>query len=739
MKTKIFAAVFIAVLLLGTLGAVYAPMTNASAQPPIVGDNEPYPIDGTPELEGMTVSWAQPDTGNTWTVIVYNYYLGGFYYLPFECIVQAETCNVWVGLSAKKWYDPTNTVEYHDERVLNGPGVDDDVFYFAYPWSWNAHIVSYRYLDGYRDYVTGAQLQAVADEFDSKIGQTCVDFFGDYDHSRTGPLEDGKIQILVFNIRDEFFYGVFGVGFIMGYFWSYVSDLNNANIIHIDTWQWYRRQGPTPDGGVGCPYIAVPYEPENLLPYQYEGTIAHEFQHLIHNDNDPDEYSWVNEGCSTLAEFICGYGHTTDLQYYMIYFWDTSLVIWEGNLQNYGVVYLWTLYMYEHYGGQPLIWDIVHEQANGIEGWNNVLQAHHIKKNFDQIFEDWAIANYLDDTSFANGIYGYYNLDLPCAASGWWDIPYSIYYWGAYDEAYPTGWMLPERLPYIAWYWELYNGAPELKVYFDGDDFAGIFPHSPTNEWYSDGTAWSWFRLGQTFAIPGTGATLKFWSNYDIEPDWDYGYVEVHDLTTNEWYTLEGTQTISTIPNPQDNPNCPAGLEPTDYLAAGRWNAFTGNSGGWYQEQMDLTAFAGHNIELYFTYWTDGYTNLLGWYIDDIEIPQIGFSDNVESGANGWTRNAGWFITTGVIENDFRVNVIETTTLIKKSETRTMYHISPMKLNDVTEDGQELIEVVNTKTMQTGPAVLVMASQPGYEHTWQTGFYFLVDDPPFSLIHDWTP
>jgi hypothetical protein len=594
-------------------------------------------------------------------------------------------------------------------------------------------------LDGYRDYVTVPQLKAVADEFDSKIGQTDVDFFGDYDHSRTGPLGDGKIQILVFNIRDEFFYGDFSLGFVMGYFWSFVSDLNNANIIHIDTWQWYRRQGPTPDGGVGCPYIAVPYTGSALLPYQYEGTLAHEFQHLIHYDNDPDEYSWVNEGCSTLAEFICGYGHTTNLQYYMIYFWDTSLVIWEGNLQNYGVVYLWALYMYEHYGGQPLIWDIVHEQANGIEGWNNVLQAHHIKKNFDQIFEDWAIANYLDDTSFANGIYGYYNLDLPCQASGWWDIPYSIYYWGAYDEAYPTGWRLPERLPYIAWYWELYNGAPELKAYFDGADFAGIFPHSPTNEWYSDGTAWSWFRLGQTFAIPGTGATLKFWSNYDIEEDWDYGYVEVHDLNTGEWYTLPGLNTISTLPNPQDNPNCPDEVEPFTYnLTEGKWYAFTGNSGGWYQEQMDLTPFAGHDIELYFTYWTDGYTNLQGWYIDDIEIPQIGFSDNVESGVNGWTVNAGWSITTGVIENDFRVNVIETTTLIKKSETRTMYHISPMKLNDATETGKENIKVVNTATVQTGPAVLVMASQPGYEHTWQTEFLFLADDPPFSLIHSWT-
>jgi len=733
MKTKIFGAVFIAVLLFSALGTVYMPTSNASAQSPRVGGTDPEPMDGTPRLEGVVCSWAQPDTGNTWTVVVFDDYYGGFYDQDFECVLQGVQCNIWIGLNDTDWDG------YMDEYVP-GATFDEDTWYFAYPWTsvgWYPEGRSF--LPGYRDYITGAQLRAVMDEFDNWIHEKDTTFFGDYDHSRTGPLGDGKIQILIFNIRDEFFYSPdTAPGFIMGYFWSYVSNLNNANIIHIDTWQWYRRQGGDPNGGAGYPYVVPPYSGSGLRPYQYEGTVAHEFQHLIHYDNDPNELSWVNEGCSTLAEFICGYGATTNLFYYIAYFWDTSLVIWEGNLENYGAVFLWTLYMYEHYGGQQLIWDIVHEQDNGIEGWNNVLEAHGIKKDFDEIFQDWAIANYLDDTSFANGIYGYYNLDLPCAASGWWDIPYSIWYWGAYDETYPTGYFLPERLPYIVWYWELYNGAPELKVYFDGDDSAGVFPHSGTYQWHSDGTAWSWFRLGQTFSIPAGGATLRFWSNYVIEEDWDYGYVEVHDLDTDEWYTLPGINTVSTIPNEQDNPNCPDEVEPTAYLAAERWNGFTGNSGGWYQEQMDLSFFEGHDIDVYLTYWTDGYTLERGWYIDDIEIPEIGFFDDVEGGTNGWTVNAGWYITSGVLENDFRVNVIETTNLIKKGTIRTMYHMSPMKLNDATEEGQELVMVVNTASVQTGPVVLVMASQPGYEHTYSTTMLFIVDDAPFEFIHYWT-
>ena len=172
----------------------------------------------------------------------------------------------------------------------------------------------------------------------------------------------------------------------------------------------------------------------------------------------------------------------------------------------------------------------------------------------------------------------------------------------------------------------------------------GIPPaHSGVYKWDSDGGSYSWFRLGQTFDISETGATLKFWSYYEIEEDWDYGYVEVHDLDADEWYTLPGTMTVSTLPEPQDNPNCPGEFEPEAYYEAGRWNAFTGFSSVIYQEEMDLTPFADHTIELYFTYWTDPYVLEKGWYIDDIEIPEVGFFDDVESGPGDWTYK-GWYI-----------------------------------------------------------------------------------------------
>jgi len=418
---------------------------------PLLSSEDAPGYDASPFLEDAVPvgAVAYPNPHSPWTVVCLDDYLGGFYYQDFEQVLTGAHCNIWVGLNDTVW--PGNTQA--DERVTNGPGFADDEFFFAYPWSYEAHLFSSRYVDGFRDYITGAQLQQIMDEFDNHIWQTDTSFFGQY-ANRPGPLDDYKIQILIFNIRDEFFYSpLTAPGFIEGYFWSYASDTNHANIIHIDTWQWFRRQGPTPNGGVGVPYVAIPYTPSQCRPYEYEGTFAHEFQHLIHHDIDPNEYSWVNEGCSTLAEYINGYGVTSNLAYYITDFYEISLTQWEGQLANYGVVFLWTLYMYEHYGGQPFIWAIVHEQANGIQGYNNVLEARHIHKTFDEIFQDWEIANYLDDTSFARGIYGYYGMDLPCAASQGYDIPFIVDYYGLYSPwpTYPDGpYTLPERLPYVA-------------------------------------------------------------------------------------------------------------------------------------------------------------------------------------------------------------------------------------------------------------------------------------------------
>ena len=70
------------------------------------------------------------------------------------------------------------------------------------------------------------------------------------------------------------------------------------------------------------------------------------------------------------------------------------------------------LYLHEHYGGPQTIAAIVKDRANGISGINSALHTRGIEATFPVIYADWKVANYLDDTEFADGQYGYQNEQL---------------------------------------------------------------------------------------------------------------------------------------------------------------------------------------------------------------------------------------------------------------------------------------------------------------------------------------
>jgi Immune inhibitor A-like, MAM domain len=696
----------------------------------IRGDDIPG-LDASSFYETATVEGIVPmlHPHSPWVVEVSDDFQGGVYPLDFQLFASGIHCNIWVGLSNVDFEG------YTDEHVANGPGLEDDEFYFAYPWSWEggAFWGASRLQPGYRDYVEGSQLLDLVTEFDTNIWQTCKDYFGDYSY-RPGPFGDGKIQILIFNIRDGLFWDPLNAPyFIEGYFWDYISNLYNANIIHIDTYQWFRRQGENPSGS--APNVDPPYPPELCYPFEYEGTFAHEYQHLINNDVNPSQLLWVNEGCSGLSQVVCDYGFPTGhISSYLDDWWETSLVTWQGSLANYGATFLFTYYMWEHYGGRDFIYALTHAPEVGIAGYNYVLEDLGYSKDFDSVFQDWAIANYLDDTTVSGGRYGYAQLAIPSGDTEGFSIQSSMaYYQKAYRKLfnwnpqlegntqvgypYPYGTTLPYTVNYVQF---LQLGDHALVAAFDGPITAGVRAYDGTFEWYSDGTPWSWFRLGQIFTIPDGEPTLKFWSNYGIEQDWDYGYVEVHDVEADQWYTLPGTKTISTIPNQQDNPNTPAQYEPTTYLEAGRWNAFTGSSGGWYQEQMSLTQFAGKEIELYFTYWTDGASEEIGWYIDDIEI--TGFDTfGMETGTDGWTLNAGWSRTTGVYDLYFSVNFIQNKV------------VTSLNLNSENNGGPILFPMINNGKVKSGKITMVISAQPGFELPIDTTYLFFYQKIPWFI------
>jgi hypothetical protein len=503
----------------------------------------------------------------------------------------------------------------------------------------------------------------------------------------------------------------------MGYFWSYVSELFDSNIFHMDTYQWWRRAGTPEDSYYGL----------GPLPLQYDGTFAHEFQHLVHYDVDPDELSWVDEGCATLAEWVCGYGFSPGhISEYLLNHHTDALTYWQGELADYGGVFLWTYYMWEHYGDASLIWDLTHEQLNGIEGWSAILEGR-TEKTFDEIFHDWMLANYFDDTSLGvDGVYGYYNLDIPSSDSG--DLSIHIVLENTptlYDKVAKSG--SDTTLPYTANYVEFHYhpGETYVELTFNGDVQTGVEAYSGDLKMSSNGDAWAWYRFHQYFDLTGLStATLNFYTQYDIELDWDYGYVEVHDLTMDTWYTLKGINTVDTLPKNEgiDNENCPGdetdwGLEPTGYYEDGLWNAFTGTVTEWYEESMDLTPFVGNEIEIYFTYWTDPYTIGGGWFVDDVSILELGEFDDFDGETSDWIVESGWTRDMSLHDNDFEVDIIT----INEGVVDT---IESMPLDEF-QDGTATFELWATQESEQY-VLMVVANQPGYTHTFSTGYDWTV-------------
>lgn len=172
-------------------------------------------------------------------------------------------------------------------------------------------------------------------------------------------------------------------------------------------------------------------------------------------------------------------------------------------------------------------------------------------------------------------------------------------------------------------------------------------PYSGDYYVYSQMADQSYKRLGGTFTLPAGTPSLKFRISYDIETDWDYAFVEIREMGTEDWTTLPDIGGLTTIGTGE---SCTSGWvdEIHPFLAhymdescnptgsTGDWNAFTGNSGNWQQVEMDLTAYAGKTVEIHISCATDWTTPNLGVFVDDIELSGYPLED-FETGMGGWS------------------------------------------------------------------------------------------------------
>ncbi len=137
---------------------------------------------------------------------------------------------------------------------------------------------------------------------------------------------------------------------------------------------------------------------------------AHEFQHMIHWNHDPNEASWVNEGMAMLAMWLFGYtdpisGFNSNP--------DNGLVDWEGTWPDYVQSYLWSLYFFENCGGFAAANSLINQPGNSMAGYEAALDSLGFTENVADLFGNWIVANFMDDTLIAQGQFGYRGVQLP--------------------------------------------------------------------------------------------------------------------------------------------------------------------------------------------------------------------------------------------------------------------------------------------------------------------------------------
>ena len=358
---------------------------------------------------------------------------------------------------------------------------------------------------------------------------------------------------------------------------------------------------------------------------EYLAVLSHELQHAIHWNGDATEETWVNEGLSEVASAVAGYSPAHRQAFLRSP--TTSLVDWpltHSASPNYGAAFLFLDYLSAHYGSRADLASLVQDPLDGIPGINAYLSRLGYDVTFRGVFKDWVVANYLDEPG--DGPYSYPDQDVRARVTG------RMGKFGERESSIPQ---------YSAEYTAIDLIEGDIIVRFQGQRETALLP-VPVDE---DGCWWSnrgdsvSSTLTRPLDLSDVGrATLTYRVWFDVEEDWDYGYVEVSNDDGSTWDILEPPR--ASTANPVGNSYGPG---------------YTGSSNGWLDESVDLTPYSGQRVLVRFHYVTDDAINGAGLCFDDISVPEIGFSDDVSDG--GW-RSDGFFRTDNLVPQDYIVQVI---------------------------------------------------------------------------------
>ena len=504
--------------------------------------------------------------------------------------------------------------------------------------------------------VTDAQVTDLIHEFDTNMFPKETAAFStppDRDGTHARPVKDqppgldftgagDRTVTLIDNVRDDNYYTFPAAPtYTAGFFSSSFNEIMDRNIMTIDAYDWAHRTGAAP-----------PNEPTADLctsraarPRLYEGTFAHEWQHLLQYYTDPDEVSWVNEGLSDFAQTLVGYVDATTgvndsaFDSHIVCYQgfgpvrtpsnsnprdcggpQNSLTLWGEDKDNpnavladYGNAYQFMLFLYDRYGtdfmsalhrdgerqGLASLAELA--KAKGVTDVYQLVHDYQTMTLVDKIVGDvrWGVmvgvpkyrVTSKSVRSTVNLANPETNKDPGAAPNG-----------ADYVQLQKAGGQVLRGRDLKTISFDGAKGLPALPLAWtvktDEPDRAGnpvLFSGNGNN---TDATAVT------SVAVPA-GAKLTFLAKYGAEEGYDYGYVTVSTDGGKTYTAIAGDKTISTPRGP----------------------ALNGETNGFEPHTFDLSAYAGKTVLLGFRYVSDGGVNNGGLRIDDIAINGTPISD----------------------------------------------------------------------------------------------------------------
>ncbi len=419
------------------------------------------------------------------------------------------------------------------------------------------------------------------------------------------------------------------------------------------------------------------------------GVLAHEYQHMIHWYQDRNESSWINEGFSELAAFLNGY-YDSGFDYLFLANPDLQLNDWPNSPANttphYGSSFLFVNYFLNRFG-EEATQALVRNDNNGLESIDEVLASFEILDEIsgqivsaDDLFRDWIITNYVLDERIEDGRYDYQNYS---------DVAQVTLTEVVKDCNFE--WNQRSVKQYGADYIQ-FTCNQDITIQFDGETTTKIIPESAYSgkfAFWSNKSDESNMILSQVFDFTSIDQPIEmsFMTWFDIEIDYDYLYITASTDGEN-WEII-------------DSPSCTL-LNPSGNSYGCGYN---GTSNGWEKEVVDLSQFAGEEVEIRFEYVTDAAVNGEGLLIDDIEIPAINYFSDFESDNGGWVAD-GWVRIQNILPQTYKVILLE----YKSGEV----YITELDLSDAQDFEVKINGKTNNKTILIVAGTTRFTRQPAY-------------------------